>query len=161
MTPTIDYISGDHQLLDRIHPLWEQLNRHHQSISTYFADGFTSFSFETRKSYLLEEAKKGALRVDIAIDDDTDRDIGYCVSTAIPNGKGELESIFVENAYRQLGIGKELIRHAMDWINGFDLDEIVVEVAYGNEEAFEFYAGFGFYPRKTVLRQKKKQLPFP
>lgn len=153
--PEIKYITGDQLLLDRIHPLWENLNQHHQSISTYFADGFADFSFEIRKAYLLEEAAKGALQIDIAIDD-TDRDVGYCISTAVPGGKGELESIYVESDCRQLGIGRKLLERAMDWFKKFDLNEIIVEVAHGNEQAFSFYEEFGFYPRKTVLKQKRQ-----
>jgi|APSaa5957512622_1039677.scaffolds.fasta_scaffold79814_1 diamine N-acetyltransferase len=151
----IKYITGDQHLLDRIHPLWEKLNQHHQSTSTHFADGFANFSFEIRKVYLLEEAAKGALQIDIAIDD-TGKDVGYCISTAIPRGKGELESIYVENDCRQLGIGRKLVGRAMAWFKKFDLNEIIVEVAYGNEQAFSFYEEFGFYPRKTVLKQKRQ-----
>jgi len=152
--PEIKYISGDTQLLDRIRPLWQKLNDHHQFISTYFTEGFAKFSFDTRKKYLLEEAEKGEFRVDIAIDKNTDRDIGYCITTAVPKGKGELESIFVVGKYRELGIGRELIKRALEWLDGFDLQEKVVEVAYGNEQAFDFYKEFGFYPRKTTLRMK-------
>lgn len=150
----IKYISGDHQLLDRIEPLWEKLNQHHQSISTFFPEAFSEFTFTARKQSLLEAVGTGELYVDIAVEKIIDRDIGYCISTAFPESVGELESIYVEDDFRRLGIAKEMVKRSLEWMDRFEVKEKKVVVAFGNENAFDFYAKFGFYPRSTVLRQK-------
>ncbi|MBN2735100.1 MAG: hypothetical protein JXQ82_09630 [Methanomicrobiaceae archaeon] len=51
-----------------------------------------------------------------------------------------------------------LILRALSWLDKNGSVENRVPVANGNEAAFSFYQKFGFYPRRTILEQKKNPL---
>ncbi|MDP4183107.1 MAG: GNAT family N-acetyltransferase [Bacillota bacterium] len=153
----INYICGDERLIDEIKELWEGLNEHHKRKSPYFKDHYTNFSFETRKSDFLRKAKSGALRVELAIHKEAQKGIGYCVSSLDEENTGEVESIFISEDFRGLGIGEELMKRAFKWMDQAGAVKKVVTVASGNENAFGFYKKFGFYPRKVLLEQVKTE----
>jgi ribosomal protein S18 acetylase RimI-like enzyme len=67
---------------------------------------------------------------------------------------GEVESLFVDAAYRSEGIGSALVTRGLAWMDSFGVVRKQVSVSDGNEAAWEFYRKFGFYPRMTVLEQK-------
>jgi len=157
MMPSIQYISGNENLLDLIAPLWEKLNEHHIAISTYFSNAFSKFSFQRRKTGLLRKTQDKDIRIDIAKDNDTDQIIGYCLNTIIQNdfGKkvGEIESIYIEPDYRNTGIGAELVKKALDWMDNEGVHNKILGVAVGNERVFSFYQRLGFFPKSTKLEQ--------
>jgi len=152
----IEYTEMDERGLDLIGPLWQKLNDYHRERSPYHADHFIMMTFELRKRHLLEKSQKGAMRVDIASDADTNRTVGYCVSTVSENHQGEIDSIFIEQDYRRRGIGDGLMKRALKWMDGLSITQRVVEVAAGNEEVFAFYRRYGFYPRSSILRMAER-----
>lgn len=113
-------------------------------------------TFEKRKYDLLKKSLFGEMRVDLAVDEASGCVVGYCVSSLIGEKIGEIESIFVNVDYRGLGVGDSLIKNALSWMDKEGAAEKIVEVGDGNEQAFGFYARYGFLPRKTVLKQVKK-----
>lgn len=150
---SVTYVSGDAGLLDRIAPLWEQLNRQHLGLSPYFKDYYQTLTFEDRKLALLQRAYGGEIRVDLALDA-SGIPIGYCVSSVDRLLTGEVESIFVSSQYRRQGIGKTLMKRALEWLNGRGVKRKIVSVAVGNEQIYSFYQQFGFLPRRTLLEQR-------
>ena len=66
---------------------------------------------------------------------------------------GEVESLFVEDAYRSEGIGTTLVIRGLAWMDHLGTVRKRVSVGEGNEAAWTFYRKFGFYPRMTVLEQ--------
>jgi len=64
--------------------------------------------------------------------------------------------VFVNPAFRGLGVGDALMRKALAWMDKQGAVDKIVEVGVGNEQAFGFYSRYGFYPRKTVLKQVKE-----
>ena len=80
-------------------------------------------------------------------------DIAYCVSTISPDGRGEIDSMFVEERCRGCGIGSELIRHALAWMESAEASSKVVTVAYAAERVLAFYRRFGFHARTILLQQ--------
>ena len=140
---------GDTELLDSIEPLWQDLNSLHAEKSLHFKQDYRAFSFETRKQDLIEKSKRGSLRVSIS-SDEQNRIFGYCVSS-IQDREGEIDSIFVREAQRRKGIGSELMEDCMNWFRDNHINRIKVGVAQGNEDTFQFYEKFGFYPRVTYL----------
>jgi diamine N-acetyltransferase len=158
--PTIEYRRTDIREIDSIRPLWLLLNEYMSTQTTNFRHHFEQMTFEKRKSYLEKLASAGTLCIDLAFDvRDRDRYVGYCVSS-LSNEKtgditGEIESIFVDEVYRSCGIGSTLVTRALVWLDENGSTRKRVSVSEGNELVWNFYKKFGFYPRMTVLEQKK------
>lgn len=153
ITPcTLTYIGGGTELLEAIGVLWENLNRHHQSVSPYFQQDFSTYTFAQRKAKLREVYAEDAIHIDIALC--RDQPVGYIISAVTQAGIGEIESVFVAANFRGHGIGDCLMQRALTWLDEQRPETIVVKVAVGNEQAYPFYARYGFYPRVVVLKQK-------
>lgn len=149
----VQYIVGDETLLNQMEPLWLELNGHHLKLSPYFKQDYETFTFARRKSMFEEKAGEGKLRVELAEDGNQNALIGFCVSS-VGRGQGEVESIYVQPAYRGQGIGDHFMESALAWMDEAGISQKTVHVASGNEDAFTFYARYGFYPRQTILKQK-------
>ena len=50
-------------------------------------------------------------------------------------------------------MGEILVEMSVSWLNEQEVTRIFLQVAAGNEQVFEFYAKFGFYPAKMILEQ--------
>jgi len=151
----IIYSSGNQTLLDRIKPLWQELNQHHLCRSPYFKEYYQNLTFEERKRVILQRLVGGGhIRVDLAFDSDTLA--GYCVSSIDRALTGEIDSIYVDETYRGRGIGTNLVKNALTWLNSKGSKKNIVSVGVGNEDAYSFYEKFDFYPRRTMLEQKKR-----
>ena len=142
-------------MLDKIKLLWEELNEHHCQHSPNFKDHYNQMTFEKRKSDLLKKSLSGKMRVDLAVNEASECTVGYCVSSFNGEKTGEIESIFVDVAYRGFGIGDSLMKKTLGWMEQEGAVAKIVEVGVGNESAFSFYSRYGFLPRKTVLKQVK------
>ncbi len=149
----VEFRVTDEGGLDEIRDLWAGLNGFNLLRAKHFRPHFEGFTFGERKAELLRIAGKGALRVDIARDPAARRDAGYCVSSVSREGVGDIESIFVEEAYRGRGIGSALVTRSLAWMDGCGAVKKRVFVSDGNEEAWGFYQRFGFYPRMMMLEQ--------
>jgi len=147
----INYITGGAELVDRLEPLWNKLRLLHSSCSLYFSDAFLSVSYNDRKVSFLDESKK----LFIIIANCEGIDIGYCVASVSSN-KGEIESIYVDENYRGLKIGTELMNQSLAWIARHGIESSELYVAVGNERAIKFYEQFDFYPRTIKLVRKSK-----
>jgi ribosomal protein S18 acetylase RimI-like enzyme len=62
-----------------------------------------------------------------------------------PGKDREIKSIYVVTNYRKLGIGNCLVKKALRWLDQKGAIEKIVEVAAGNEKAWEFYEKYGFF----------------
>lgn len=153
---TFAYRTTGFSEIDLIRPLWEQLNAHHHAGALRFRDHYERMTFEDRRLHFLSCHESGNLRIDLAMDPETGRYVGYCVSSLTPERNGEIESLFVEPGYRSQGIGTALVTRALAWMDGCGAERIRVVVGDGNEPSFAFYEKFGFFPRMTVLEQKKQ-----
>ncbi len=151
-----EYITTDENDLEKIRHLWVQLNEHHRERASHFRSHYEQMTFDDRKKFFETIAFTGLLRLDIARDPITYRLIGYCVSSVSPEKNGELESIFVEPDYRSHHIGTTLITRALAWMDAQGVRRKRVSVGNGNEDAWAFYRKFGFYPRMTILEQKRE-----
>ncbi len=156
LTDGVQYIHGDQSLLDRVKVLWEALNQCMGERSIYFKAHFLAMTFEKRKADLLKKASSGSMRVDIAAVESTGEAVGYLVSSVNSEKLGCVESIFVSEAYRGLGVGDTLMKNALAWMDKNGAAEKIVEATVGNEQVFGFYGRYGFLPRQTLLKQVKK-----
>lgn len=146
--------AGGAELLDLVQPLWEKLNTQHWAQSRYFAAHYAGLTFEVRKQAFLAP-EIAAVKVDLIHEDTVNQYIGYCISTIHhgPNASyiGELDSLYVDPAYRGKGLGDELVTRSVAYMDSFSVMRKKISVAEGNESVFGFYAKHGFKPKLTVL----------
>lgn len=147
MSEPLHWRSGGRELLPAVQPLWEALNRHHGERSPHFSDHFARFDY-ARRCALLEP--KHELRVDLVLDA-RERPVAYAISTVSHDGSGELDSVFVDEAWRGRGFGERLVRAQLRWLASRGARPVRLAVAAGNEQALPFYERLGFHPRATVL----------
>ncbi|UCB43297.1 MAG: GNAT family N-acetyltransferase [Dehalococcoidales bacterium] len=149
----IEYTHTDEQGLDSIAALWQKLLEYHKSLSQHFSGRLGSMTFDLRKKGLLEKSREGVIRIDLARDVGRGGLVGYCVSTISRDRQGEIESIYIEPDYRESGIGDNLMKRALHWMDEYPVTKKVLAVGTGNEEVFDFYSRYDFYPRTTILEQ--------
>ncbi|MEI7961362.1 MAG: GNAT family N-acetyltransferase [archaeon] len=79
--------------------------------------------------------------------------IGYLTGSSTPKTKysyrkinkyGEINSMFVEEKYRNKDIGSKLVKEFFDWCKLQKVDKIKVEATALNTKAIEFYKNSGF-----------------
>jgi ribosomal protein S18 acetylase RimI-like enzyme len=153
MTMAYRIIEWDSRDLEGIRSTWERLTQHHEKTSTYFASYFSDYPFEVRKKKLALHAEGGSTKIDLVIDEDTDQVVGHCISIIGCDGKGELESIYIDPKVRETGIGKDLVNRAATWFEDLEITEFEIEVAVGNEEVLGFYEKFGYKPFSYNLKK--------
>jgi ribosomal protein S18 acetylase RimI-like enzyme len=136
--------------IDAVRPLWEKLRAYHAPL----LDDKPPFLFEPRKQGIIDKAAPGGLRIELVGASSSQADVAYCISTLSVNRCGEIDSIFVEERYRGCGIGSELLRRALAWLDDAGASSKVVTVANGNEGALALYQRFGFHPHKILLQQR-------
>lgn len=142
--------------IELIRPLWIQLNAYHHAHAGTFRGHYERMTFDDRKAHFQKIAENGRLRIDLAYDTSAGQYVGFCVSSLSAENYGEIESVFVGEAYRSRGTGSELLRRALLWLGENGSVRNRVSVADGNEAAFGFYRKFGFFPRMTVLEQTRE-----
>jgi ribosomal protein S18 acetylase RimI-like enzyme len=143
--------------IDLIRSLWEGLRNHHRDHTSYFAERYRKSTFEKRKKALLAKTKHGKLNIDVAEDTNQNLLVGYCVSSVVNETEGiigEIDSIYINNGYRKLGIGNKLMKAALNWLESEKAVEKRIVVAQGNESVFDFYRKYGFYQLHHILQQK-------
>jgi ribosomal protein S18 acetylase RimI-like enzyme len=150
----IEYSELGRSNIDLIGPLWEKLMEYHRERSPRHARLFEKLTWEGRRDSMLQKCRGGAFRLDIARDGEAIA--GYCMSTVMELGQGEIDSIYIEAKYRGQGIGDAFMKRALAWMDGLSSTSRIVVVGAGNEEVFSFYERYGFYPRTIVLEQVKE-----
>ncbi len=143
---TIKTISKDQ--IGSVKKLWEELNAHHFTHSSHFKDYFSRLSFDKRMNNLTRRERFVAF-----VAETNNEPIGYCIAT-VYGGNGEIDSLFVNKAYRKKGLGKELVSLALQWLEEQNCETILVYIAEGNENVLNFYRGFGFAERFVVMQKR-------
>jgi ribosomal protein S18 acetylase RimI-like enzyme len=74
---------------------------------------------------------------------------------------GVVHDIYVDEAARRLGAGRELLRAAIDWIRSRGRSQVVLLTKTRNERAQRLFAAFGFRPTmiEMTLDQDTKRDP--
>jgi len=151
----IEYLDGGEEQFISIKPLWEKIKEHHKNVSTYFSEYFEQKNFEERRLELLDKSKDSCLKIFLAKDMSLNKFVGYCIATIDRNKVGEIDSIYIEPDYRKNGLGENLMRKALDWMESKQVRSKKMIVAVGNEDVFDFYKQFNFYPRSITLEEKE------
>jgi diamine N-acetyltransferase len=143
------YRTVDGDGIDAVRPLWEKLRAYHAPL---FNES-PPFLFEPRKHGILAKAAPGKLRIELVSSAAAATDIAYCISSVTADGCGEVDSMFVEEQFRGCGVGSELLRRALAWLDSRGARSKVVTVAHANPGALALYRRFGFQPRTVLLQQ--------
>ena len=143
--------------LDLIQPLWEKLNQHHQQQKSDFQEHYENFTFPERAETLLNKSLEGAMHIGLVKDKESGVMVAYCITTISQDNEGEIDSIYVEREYRGQGIGTELIKRSLKWMDDKGVNKKTVRVSFGNQEAVAFYERYGFRPRSLSLEQVANQ----
>lgn len=133
-----------------VKPLWRKLNEMHRRKSRDFREHYAAFTFEER----LKSLTGKRAHLELAKDPGNAAVVGYCLSSLDADRCGEVESVFVEEDYRGRGIGAELLKRAVAWLNENGAKKKQVSVAAGNESVVGFYRNLGFRPRRIVLEER-------
>lgn len=150
----ISYCETDESGLDLIEKLWVKLNSHHKVRSRYFYHDYEKVVFDDRKKQLIRKTEKGDLRIYLAIDTDIDHVVGYCVSS-ISHENGEIDSIYVDENFRSMGIGDNLMKRSLHWMDMNNIVNREVKLSAGNDDAIQFYSHYGFHPKQILLKQRR------
>ena len=127
--------------------LWEKNRQYHENTSEYFKESYRFISFEER----IKDFESQTIKITVAKSDDGY--IGYCISTII-DGKGEIDSLHVDELNRGNGIGKKLVIKHMEWLKENNCKVIGVTVSQENETTIGFYKKLGFYPNTLYMQQR-------
>ena len=101
---------------------------------------------------MLAKSTAGKLHICLALDGG--EYVGYCVSSVCCRA-GEIDSIFVEESHRACGIGGEMMKRALAWMETEKAERVNIAVSIGNEEVLPFYQRYGFFPKHILLEPKK------
>ncbi|HOG64259.1 MAG TPA: GNAT family N-acetyltransferase [Spirochaetota bacterium] len=134
-----------------IEPLWQRLNALHADVSPHFGDLHENLTFDRRMGGLFRLEDQD-LHILAACSES--RMIGYVVAV-VYEGRGEIESLFVDEAFRRRGIGRELCVRSMSWMRERECRTMVVAVSFGNESVIPFYRSLGFCERMVYLQHKE------
>jgi len=151
---TTEYERIDNKDIDQIKELWEALREHHKSKTDHFKEHFENLTFEIRKKVLLEKANCGQLIIDV-VKINKGKIIAYCVSSIDEKGIGEVDSILVDERFRGMKVGDELMTRALKWFDENNVETRRIVVAQGNEAAYSFYEKFGFHHLFSTFQQKR------
>lgn len=136
--------------IEVIKDLWEKNRMYHENSSEYFGEFYKDINFDQRiKAF----SKFYGNTIKITVAKNSYEYIGYCMSTII-DGRGELESLHVDEAYRGNGIGKELVNKHIEWLKEKNCKVIGVTVSQENQSTIGFYKSFGLYPNTIYMQLK-------
>ncbi|NLV25735.1 MAG: GNAT family N-acetyltransferase [Methanomicrobiales archaeon] len=144
-------ISTGPEDIDRIEPMWKLLRDYIIKDNHLFTSKMKKVSFKERKKEIIRRNEERQIMIYMAVDDRTSSDIGYCLCSAASLSFGEIESIFIRDKARNMGIGTCLMKMAIIWMKKMNVTDIRVHVTVGNEGVIAFYQKFGFYPRQYIL----------
>ncbi len=147
----VKLVLSDYSSLDQIRDLWRQLNDHHIKCETVFETEYANLTFAQRKQELLNKSEGGITLLVLAESDN--RYVGYCAASINRAGVGEIDSLFLESAYRGQNIGERMMDAGLKWLKDHNAKKIKVVVYAGNEKVIDFYRRYGFEPRKIVLEE--------
>jgi GNAT superfamily N-acetyltransferase len=155
MNKHIEYVYGGMELFADTVPLRLRLLEHHSRMSHHFASYYSPARIEGTKQFLAECSTRESLHIGLARHTPTTRNVGFCISTVNPEHIGEIFAIWVEDDFKNLGIGAELSARALAWLRSRHPNHLEIHVLFENEKVRSFYERLGFVPQTILLREVK------
>ncbi len=135
--------------IDELQYLWEGLRDHHNILSRRAG----SITFQDRAEQFREKSIKGKLYILVALDEEEDKKIGYCISSITNTNEGEIDSLFILDEYRSHRIGDSFLTRTIEWFEQNNIKDIKIVVQYENEAVVGFYRKYDFFPRSIILKK--------
>lgn len=155
--------------IEQCRSLCDELMAFQKAKAVMAPERFDGMSFDTRMKRSFEHA----LEKQVVVAKDGDIPVGYVFSTIdlvteqdrnafpdwapkegmgfypewaeLPQKIGCLSNLYIRDGYRGTGLGSQLFRMTMEWLESFDdVDLIFVYISNGNEAALRFYLDHGF-----------------
>jgi GNAT superfamily N-acetyltransferase len=147
--PAIVYDTLPLEEIHQVRPLWEGLRIFTREITTHFKTYYQNLDFDERIRKFFKPGMR--VQIDIAVDSASGRIAGYALASIDPAGTGELDSFFVLQDYRRLGIGEQLLVRSIGWMKQQGPKEMMILTAFENREVLALYERLGFFPRLIQL----------
>ena len=96
-------------------------------------------------AHYFQECMRYALLTAVVTCDRTIRGVCVCKTSLIPDAC-EVEVICIEQGYRQSGLGRKLLSHALRAMRTLKLKSAFIWVDRRNADAISFFTRFGFRP---------------
>lgn len=132
--------------LRSIESLWQALNRHNQVHSRHFESDFRRQTFD---DYISKCGDVDDYRLEVVYKEK--KPLGFILGS-IHNNIGEIDSFYLYDDLRGLGLGEYLMKRMILWLKANEVKEIQLDVAAGNEEVIMFYQKMGFYTAKYTMK---------
>jgi diamine N-acetyltransferase len=116
--------------LIKLKNLWEKSRHFRRNDSSYLKDHSGKLTFEMR-CMKFNDLEDDDIKIEII--NENSNIVGYCIST-IDKNIGEIDSMFVEEKYRNKGYGGLLVQHSLDWLKSRKCEKIVASVGAGHSD---------------------------
>jgi diamine N-acetyltransferase len=155
MNKEIEYIYGGMELFSDTVPLRLKLLEHHSQMSQHFASYYSPARIDGTKQFLTECNARGSLHIGLARHIPTARDVGFCISTVSADNVGEIFAIWVEDDFKNMGLGAALSETALAWLRSMKPKHLEIHILFENAKVRSFYERLGFFPQTILLREVK------
>ena len=154
-------VTAGRERLDEVEPLFRAMHEHHRAgrpravAVRPFRSGEEAWERRREHYRALLDSGRGHLR----LAQEGERVIGYAVvseiggQAALVTGArmAELESLSVLPGERGAGVGRALMAAVHELVRGLGIEDLMLYVMDGNDEAMRFYERFGMRPYLHVM----------
>ena len=123
----------------------------------HFSEGLTPI--EERIAWAVDQQLRGQSPGLLLVGRDKDTIVGVALAVYTPSAElGRVMTVndfFVKPDHRRKGVGRELAKRLVEECKTMKVDEIGLEVLYGNETAAAFWRAVGFRLADRLLFRKK------
>ncbi len=135
--------------------LWNKNRIFHQKNTAYFSMDYANLNFEDRMKNLFSKSKFSKITV---VENKDKQVIAYCISIIDEASLGEIATLYVEEEYRRMNIGKRLLDLHIGWFQDNNVVNVGVEVLHDNLSAIKLYENVGFRKDTMKMKMPTKQL---
>lgn len=89
---------------------------------------------------------------------DNNKTVGFVIASKVENEAREIKALYILKEYQNSGIGRELMKWALNWLNS-ENNEVILEVVSTNKPAINFYKSLGFKKNRDLPTPSKEEAP--
>lgn len=115
-------------------------------------------NFESLVKQMKASISKNRSDKKFVVAEDNNRIVGFVIASKELNKNREIKALYVSDDYQGQGVGKKLMRVALEWLDA-EKYLVVVEVVSTNEPAVKFYKNLGFQKSRSLPTPSKEEAP--